>query len=471
MINRLTAFAAELRDVGIPVSLVEMIDAARALEYAELGSSEAMRAALGATMVKQARHRAAFDAAFDVFFGLAGAPAAGGMPEELTDDELRFRLVDALIKDDLDELRRLLSESVERFGGVDPTRPVGGRYHQYRVLRRLDADRLRELLMAAMLPADDTLGEHLQEAAADRMVATVRDEVRTEVLRRLIAERGTEDVARSIRSPLVEHIELQHGTREEIRAVEQAVAPLAKRLATRLSQRRRHGKRGRLDVRRTIRRSLAHGGAMLEPSFRPPRVAKPEIVLLCDVSGSMATFARFTLQLTHAIRSELSNVRSFAFIDGVDEVTALFRPGADFEAALSAMATEADLVRGDGHSDYGRAFAEFVDRYGPAITSRTTLIVTGDARTNFREPGAEAFAELVERARAVFWLNPERKRYWNTGDSVMMAYAEFCDEVDEVRSLSQLEGFVERIALPKATPRHMGRATAQPAGSGSRWRW
>jgi uncharacterized protein with von Willebrand factor type A (vWA) domain len=471
VINRLTAFAAELRDVGIPVSLVEMIDAARALEHAELGSSEAMRAALGATMVKQARHRAAFDAAFDVFFGLAGAPAAGGTPEELTDDELRSRLADALINDDLDELRRLLSESVERFGGVDPTRPVGGRYHQYRVLRRLDADRLRELLMAAMLPADDTLGERLREAAADRMVATVREEVRTEVLRRLVAERGTEDVARSIRSPLVEHIELQHGTREEIRAVEEAVAPLAKRLATRLSQRRRHGKRGRLDVRRTIRRSLAHGGAMLEPSFRPPRVAKPEIVLLCDVSGSMATFARFTLQLTHAIRSELSNVRSFAFIDGVDEVTALFRPGADFEAALSAMATEADLVRGDGHSDYGRAFAEFVERYGPAITPRTTLIVTGDARTNFREPGAEAFAELVERARAVFWLNPERKRYWNTGDSVMTTYAELCDEVEEVRSLAQLEGFVERIALPKATPRHMGRATAQPAGSGSRWSW
>jgi hypothetical protein len=471
VINRLTAFAAELRDVGIPVSLVEMIDAARALEHAELGSSEAMRAALGATMVKQARHRVAFDAAFDVFFGLAGAPAAGGMPEELTDDELRSRLADALINDDLDELRRLLSESIERFGGVDPTRPVGGRYHQYRVLRRLDADRLRELLMAAMLPAEDALGERLQEAAADRMVATVREEVRTGVLRRLIAERGTEDVARSIRTPLVEHIELQHGTREEIRAVEEAVAPLAKRLATRLSQRRRHGKRGRLDVRRTIRRSLAHGGAMLEPSFRPPRVAKPEIVLLCDVSGSMATFARFTLQLTHAIRSELSNVRSFAFIDGVDEVTALFRPGADFEAALSAMATEADLVRGDGHSDYGRAFAEFVERYGPAITPRTTLIVTGDARTNFREPGAEAFAELVERARAVFWLNPERKRYWNTGDSVMTTYAELCDEVEEVRSLAQLEGFVERIALPKATPRHMGGATAQPAGSGSRWSW
>lgn len=471
MIDRLTAFAAELRDVGIPVSLVEMIDAARALEHADLSSPEAMRAALGATMVKQARHRPAFDAAFDVFFGLAGPPSGAAEPEELAEDELRSRLADALINDDLDELRRLLSEAVERFAGVDPTRPVGGRYHQYRVLRRLDADRLREVLMAAMVPADDALEERLQEAAAERMVGTVREEVRTEVLRRLIAERGAEDVARSVRTPLVEHIELQHGTREEIKAVEEAVAPLARRLATRLSQRRRHGKRGRLDVRRTIRRSLAHGGVMLEPSFRPPRVGKPEIVLLCDVSGSMATFARFTLQLTHAIGSELSNVRSFAFIDGVDDVTALFRPGADFEAALASMANDADLVRGDGHSDYGRAFGEFVERYGSAITPRTTLIVTGDARTNFREPGAEAFAAVVEKARAVFWLNPERRRYWNTGDSVMTTYAEFCDEVEEVRSLSQLEGFVERIALPKAASPHSGRATAQPAGSGGRWSW
>ena len=471
MIDRLTAFAAELREVGIPVSLVEMIDAARALEFADIGSPEALRSALGATMVKQARHRPAFDAAFDVFFGLTGAPSAEGDPEDLDDEALRSQLAEALVNDDVDELRRLLEEAVQRFAGVDPTRPVGGRYHQYRVLRRLDADRLREVLLAALAPTDDALEERLQAASADRMIDTVREGVRSEVLRRLIAERGAADVARSVRTPLVENIELQHGTREEIRAVEDAVAPLARRLATRLSQRRRHGKRGRLDVRRTIRRSLAHGGAMIEPRFRPPRMGKPEIVLLCDVSGSMATFARFTLQLTHAIRSELSNVRSFAFIDGVDEVTALFRPGADFEAALVAMATETDLVRGDGHSDYGRAFEEFVERYGSAITPRTTLIVTGDARTNFREPGADAFAELVERARAVFWLNPERRRYWNTGDSVMDTYAELCDEVEEVRSLAQLERFVERVALPATAWRRERRASPQPVAAGNRWSW
>ncbi len=471
MIDRLTAFAAELRDAGIPVSLVEMLDAADALEHADLSSSEALRAALSATMVKQARHRPAFDAAFDVFFGLA-APAGGdGAPEELDDATLRSMLAEALLGDNVDEVRRLLRRAVDRFAGVDPTRPVGGRYHQYRVMRRLDADQLRDLLLAAMEHPDDALDEQLRTAAADRMLAGVRDEVRDEVLRRLIAERGAEEVARTVRTPLVEHIDLQHGTREEIRAVERAVAPLARRLATRLSQRRRHGKRGRLDVRRTIRRSLAHGGALIDPRFRPPRLGKPEIVLLCDVSGSMATFARFTLQLTHAIRSELSNVRSFAFIDGVDEVTGLFRPGADFETALTEMATTADLVRGDGHSDYGRAFAEFVDRYGSAVTPRTTLLVTGDARTNFRDPGAERFGELVERARAVFWLNPERRRYWDTGDSVMSTYARFCDDVEEVRSLDQLERFVERVALPQRRRETRAVELRQLTPAGNRWSW
>jgi uncharacterized protein len=467
VIDRLTAFAAELRQAGVPVSLVEMMDAADALAVADLGSQEALRAALAATMVKQARHRAAFDAAFDVFFGLTPAPGAGEVSGELSDAELRSRIADALLGDDLDELRRLVRDAVERYAGIEQDRPVGGRYHQYRVLRQLDAAELHAALLAALAGGE----WQADTAAADRMVELVREEVRTEVLRRLVAERGAEDVARTVRRPLVEHIDLQYASRQEIEEVERAVAPLARRLATRLSQRRRHGKRGRLDVRRTIRRSLAHGGALLDPAFRPPRLAKPEIVLLCDVSGSMATFARFTLQLTHAIRSELSNVRSFAFVDGVDEVTGLFRPGADFEDAVAAMATSADYVRADGHSDYGTALTEFDERYSASITPRTTLIVTGDARTNFRDPGVGALARITERARAVFWLNPERRRYWNTGDSVMAAYAPLCDAVEEVRTLEQLERFVERVALPAPSLRRVATELHQPAHALGRWNW
>jgi len=189
---------------------------------------------------------------------------------------------------------------------------------------------------------------------------------------------------------------------------------------------------------------------LLEPQFKPPKKSKPEIVIVCDVSGSMATFARFTMQLTYAISTELAKVRVFAFIDGLDDVTDYFSPDVDFVEGLIAMSREADIVRRDGHSDYGRSFTEMWDRYPNAVTSRSTVIITGDARNNYRDTGYEAFERIVGRSRATFWLNPEPRRFWDTGDSVMSSYSEACDSVEQVRTLRQLEAFVERATLPTA---------------------
>jgi hypothetical protein len=187
---------------------------------------------------------------------------------------------------------------------------------------------------------------------------------------------------------------------------------------------------------------------LIEPLFKAPKKSKPEIVILCDVSGSMATFARFTMQLTYAISTELAKVRVFAFIDGLDEVTSHFTAETDFAESLITMSREADLVRRDGHSDYGRSFTEMWERYADAVTPRSTLIITGDARNNYREPGVEAFEQLADRSRATFWLNPEPNRFWDTGDSVMSLYGPACDRVEQVRTLRQLESFVERATLP-----------------------
>ena len=184
---------------------------------------------------------------------------------------------------------------------------------------------------------------------------------------------------------------------DPLERIEAAVAPLARKLAIRLAYRRRHQRRGRLDVRRTIRRSLSHGGALIDPRFRPPRVSKPEIVLLCDVSGSMASFARFTMQFTYAIGTQFSRVRSFAFIDEIDEVTDIFSARSGFGASMAKLSEDARVVGYDGHSDYGAALSAFWARHRDAITSRTTLIVAGDARNNFRAPAADVFGEIVDR--------------------------------------------------------------------------
>jgi uncharacterized protein with von Willebrand factor type A (vWA) domain len=175
-------------------------------------------------------------------------------------------------------------------------------------------------------------------------------------------------------------------------------------------------------------------------------------VLLTDISGSVATFARFTMQFVYAIAAQLSRVRAFAFIDTIDEVSRFFGPGIDFADALRRVGTEAEVVWLDGHSDYGNAFGRFLEDDFDAITSRTVVIVTGDARTNYHDPNAAALMRIASAARSLYWLNPERRRYWDTGDSVMGIYAAVCDEVHEVRNLRQLERFVERVAIPVTRP-------------------
>lgn len=461
MIDTLGSFIGELREVGLSVSTAEALDAAAALKHVDIGSREAVREALAATMVKVPRHRSAFDVAFDVFFGIGirsqqddgaaelgdGDNTGGGGADSV--DSLLDQLAAALRTGDRDELAYAVRQAVARHSGFRQGRPVGGRYYLYRVMQRLEG--LRELLENGA--RSEGLDSILGQDDVDGLLDLLRSEIRREIVRRLVADRGAEPVARTLREPLVEDIDLMHATRSELERIEAAVSPLARKLATRLAQRRRRGNRGRLDMRRTIRRSLSHGGALVEPQFRPPRRTKPEIVLLCDVSGSMATFARFTMQLTYAIGHQFSRVRSFAFVDAIDDVTGFFGPGTDFADSMVRMSAEARVVGHDGHSDYGLILRDFAERHLASVTSQTTLIITGDARNNYRDSAATLFGSLAARARSVIWLNPEAQRFWNTGDSVMDDYGVFCDSVHEVRTLRQLERFVEAVALPSAQSR------------------
>jgi uncharacterized protein with von Willebrand factor type A (vWA) domain len=231
--------------------------------------------------------------------------------------------------------------------------------------------------------------------------------------------------------------------------MEAAIGPLTRKLAARLARRRRK-RAGRLDFRRTMRKSLATGGVPAEPQFRHPRPHRPEVWLLCDISGSMATFSRFTLQFTHAMSTHFSKLRSFAFVDTIDEVTDYFGAGVDFGSALQRVTTEAEVVWLDGHSDYGNSLETFKTRYGRQLTPRTTVIITGDARNNYRPPRDKVLGDIAASARAVVWLNPEPKAYWDTGDSAMSHYATHCTSVHEVRTLRQLEDFIEDLTLPGA---------------------
>ena len=469
MLGVITGFIDELRAAGVPVSMVETIDALKAVETIDLDRQVALRETLRATLVKNLRHERAFDTAFDIYFSTVPPPrdeedepgstaaqdqgtgddagSTGG--GEAAQQQLFEALLEALAGMDQEALRRGVRDAVDRLAGMEPGRPVGGTYYLYRTMRRIDMARLESELLEALRGESELseFEERLLREEVHALIEQLREEIQEEIRRRLIADRGREAVAKTLRRPLVEDVDLMHATTTDLAEMEAAIGPLTRKLAARLARRRKR-RTGRLDFRRTVRKSLATGGVPADPQFRHPRPHRPEVWLLCDISGSMATFSRFTLQFTHAMATHFSRLRTFAFVDTIDEVTDFFGPGIDFSSAVSRITTEAEVIWLDGHSDYGNSLETFFNRYGSQLTPRTTVIITGDARNNYRPPRDAVLADVARSARALVWLNPEPMAYWDTGDSTMSHYAQHCTSVHEVRTLRQLEEFVETLTLP-----------------------
>jgi uncharacterized protein with von Willebrand factor type A (vWA) domain len=494
MLDLLTGFVAELRAAGIPVSMTEHLDAAEALRHVPMEDREAIKYTLGASLVKSSSHWRAYETAFEVYFSLRGpeyriddeederepadpndaartagrgdGPGTGrgggsGYGEGMTPEELADLLYRALLGANDAMVTAVARQAVSRYAGMEAGRPVGGTYYLYRTLRNLDLDGVLERLMAEARAGASPLSDRDDEGPAITLTALeerllrdefqvridqLRQEIENEIRRRLVADRGSEALAKSLRKPLPEDIDVMHATREELVALRKSLQPLSRKLAVRLARKRRHGRKGALDFRSTVRHSLSTGGVPVDPKFRYPRPSKPEIVVIADISGSVASFARFTLHLVHAISSQFSKVRSFVFIDGIDEVSQFFDGIDDPTEAVHRINTEADVIWVDGHSDYGHAFTVFWERWGDEITPRSSVLLLGDARNNYHASQAWVIKELRARARHVYWLNPEPRAYWDSGDSIVGEYAVHCDDVVECRTLRQLEQFVGELA-------------------------
>ncbi|MBU3718851.1 MAG: VWA domain-containing protein [Actinobacteria bacterium] len=479
MLDLLSGFVQELRNAGLPVSLTENLDAMEAVQHIPLEDRDAFKYALGATLVKNSAHWRSFETVFEVYFSLRGPQykineesndaidemwremqeqlqqqgdgrgSSGGM-DSLTPEEIAQILMQALLNGDQALMRALAKQAVQRFAGMEPGRPVGGTYYLYRTLRNLDLDGMLDKLMEASkqeVGGELTqLEERLERDEYQSRIEEFKKEIEAEIRRRLVADRGAEAMAKTLRKPLPEDVEFMHASRDEMQLLKKSLYPLTRKLAARLARKRRHGRRGPLDFRNTVRHSLSYGGVPADPRFKYPRPAKPELMVVADISGSVAAFARFTLMLVYAIQNQFSKVRSFVFIDGIDEVTQFFKGTEDITEAIHRVNTEADVVWVDGHSDYGHAFEVFWERYGKDVGPKTTVLLLGDARNNYHASQAWVVKEIRAKARHVYWLNPEPRSYWNTGDSIVGEYGNFTDGTYECRNLRQLESFVEKLA-------------------------
>jgi uncharacterized protein with von Willebrand factor type A (vWA) domain len=441
--ERLTSLVAALRAHGVRVGTGETVDAAQAMEALGLADRERLREGLAATLLHGTAQRPVFDPVFDLYF----PRAVGGPGSQAADrDELRDRLAAALADDDAALLARLAAEAVDGFGGYGSS-PASDGWSSHQAL-----DRLRPQTLLARVRDDvrargggSGFADRLLEDEIRRRIESFRRMVGAEARRRVAERRGRDEIARRAVAPTADRVDFLFAGRDRLAELRRTVQPLARKLATRLAARRRRAARGSIDLRRTLRGSLSTGGVPMRPVLRRRRPARPELVLLCDVSGSVSGFSDFTMLLVQALHDQFSKVRVFAFVNRIDEVTPLLAHGAaDPEGLGARIRAEATLTGWHGSSDYGVALGEFAERHGDAVGPRTTVFVLGDARTNMSDPNLPAVRQLAERARRVYWLNPEARAQWGTGDSAAPDYADLV-EMFECRNARQLSALVGRL--------------------------
>lgn len=438
--ERITGLVGALRAHGVRIGTGETVDAALAVEALGFADRDLLREGLAATLLHGPGQRAVFDPVFDLYFPRGvGGPGTEGAGR----DELRDRLAEALAADDRSLMARLAAEAVDGLGGYGSS-PGSDGWSAYQTLDRLRPQTLLARVRADVGGRDGGAGftDRLLDDEIRRRIEVFRQLVATEARRRVAERRDRDEIARRAVRPTADRVDFLYAGRDQLAELRRTVQPLARKLATRLAARRRRAARGTIDLRRTLRSSLSTGGVPMRPVLRRRRPARPELVLLCDVSGSVSGFSDFTMLLVQALHDQFSKIRVFAFVNRLDEVTGLLEHGrADPDGLGARIRAEARLTGWHGSSDYGVALGEFTERYGAAVGPRTTVFVLGDARTNMSDPNLAAVRELARSARRVYWLNPEPRAQWGTGDSAAPEYAELV-EMHECRTARQLGALI-----------------------------
>ena len=442
------------------------------LSHLDLGDRSSVKAALRATLVKKSDQIPTFDSLFDLFWsagtGAAGSgsgeasgggegtarqgrrrpdqpPTEGGSgPREPGSGSPPGALLD-LLDADPETTERALADAGQRARIHQVASAYQVPYYQRRMAEAAGLDAFEDVLGRVEQAARES-GAGEQEVA-DRsdalrrrrqaLEARMRDMIQRELAMNRLGD--ADQVPAGLADKAFEQL-----TEAEIDLLREATARLARKLRDARSLRLKQERRGSLDVKRTLRRNLRYGGVPMEVARRRKRRDRPELVAVCDISGSVGNAARFMLQLLYSLQDQFARVRSFVFVREPIEVTDLFDRLPLREAVDEALRANYFL-----HSDFGQTFTQLAQDHLEAVNAKTTLLILGDARNNHLAAGAEALERIGQRAKRILWLNPEQRALWDTGDSIMATYAPYCDLVAECRNLAQLTRVVDLLVAGK----------------------
>lgn len=437
----LNQFIVSLRGAGVPVSVSESIDATQALTISGYGNRQVFKSTLAATLAKSVAEKEIFDDCFERFFtfqsptatladrqespeqeqpGDMPIPGIGGMIREGDMGGIALAVRDAARSADLQSIRFFTQRGI----------------FTSRILQAMQLDQLDRVVADLYRQGGGGVATARQlERGRDALIDMVRRFVDEQY--EIYARESTERIIeRYLWDARLTELEERHYDRMQF-----LIRKLVKRMNDRYSRRRRRAKRGALDFKRTLRANMHHGGLLFETHWKEKRVNRPDVVILCDVSRSMSTVVRFCLLMLYGLNEVVARIRSFIFCSSLLEVSHVFETS-PVAVAIERLRTGEGLDIHMGRTDYGSAFWDFTSKHLDAVTGKTTVIILGDARSNYGDPADELLKKIAERCRRLVWLNPETPAMWGTGDSEMRRYMRLCDHVMECSTLRHLEQLV-----------------------------
>lgn len=468
MHSKLVNFVQVLRSHDIRVSPAESLDAVEVVASLGYSDRSLLRDGLAMTLAKTPEEEVTFLKCFDQFFQQKLADFSNDEPSGSQEDEsaaaamdddiqqstdsasaqlsaleqsaednpmlealLQTPLMQNLLNNDRNELTLAMNQASEQVGLQKIQMFTQKGQFTRRILDALGEEHIRNVVIE--LERAESPALPILQRYRDILREQVRDHVEREYL--IQAEGKTrqfmDEILSKTRLNNIEHVYLHR--------VHGLIRKMAKKLASRHSPKRKLLKRGRLDMAKTLRKGIPHDGIMFNTYWRQVRKEKPQILAVCDVSGSVAAYAKFLLLFLYSMQDVLPKVRSFAFSSHLGEVSAYFD---DYPVE---KAIELVNWKYGGATDYGNSLLDFAKLAMDDINSNTTVIILGDARNNNGDPKLEILQSIYQRSRQVIWLNPESRRSWGSGDSEMLRYQSACHFSAECNNLKQLERIIDQL--------------------------
>ena len=451
----LSDFIKALRSSNVTVSTAESIDANKVLATVGIENKLLLKHALSMALAKGIDDKKSFSECFDLFFDQnmrldETKDHDRQLSVESEDEHTKAAdvlnslegetLLSILESDDQIALQQLLAAAVQDVQLQNIRIFTQRGVYMRRILEKIGIDTVDERLYT---PTDNDDAEKSDFETLKNLKASLIEDVADIVDKNLLLY--TANGANNLRQEILQKTPLARIEVRDFKVMKQLVSKLAKKLTSIHSRRRRKAKRGYLDVRQTIRKNIQYDGIMFDTIWKRVQIDRPKVIAICDVSGSVSQVARFLLLFLYSVSEIIPKVRSFAFSNVLGEVTELFENN-------SAEVALAETIKkwGSGSTDYGGALSELERVVGHEIDHRTTVLILGDARSNYGDPGHLALRRIHNRAKKVIWLNPEPRSFWDTGDSEMQKLGASCDRVEPCRTLNHLERIISDIARTAA---------------------